>query len=58
MDDQPRQADQQPSQEWLDALARADADVAAGRTVAWSDVRARLLARLAEMEAKQARRRA
>jgi hypothetical protein len=55
MDEQP---DRAPPQEWIDALARADADVAAGRTVAWSDVRARLLARAAEMEADQARRRA
>jgi len=43
---------------WLEALERSEADLAAGRTVAWSEVRARLLATLAEMEAEQARRRA
>jgi hypothetical protein len=41
MDDQSHQPDQAPPQEWIDALARADADVAAGRTVEWSAVRAR-----------------
>jgi hypothetical protein len=56
MDEQPHQPDQLPPQEWIDALARADADVGAGRTVPWSDVRARLLGRPAEMEAEQARR--
>jgi hypothetical protein len=58
MDDHSYQPDQAPPQEWIDALARADADVAAGRTVEWSAVRARLLARADEMEAEKARRRA
>ena len=43
---------------WPEALERSEADVAAGRTVTWQEVRARLLATLAEMEAEQARRRA
>jgi hypothetical protein len=37
---------EQPPQDWLDALASADADLAAGRTVPWAEARARLLANL------------
>jgi len=53
-DDIPRE----PPQAWLDALDRSEADLAAGRTMTWPEARARLLAKLAEMEAAQARRRA
>ncbi len=49
---------QPPPQEWIDALARAEAEVAAGLTVPWAEARERLLATLAEIEADQARRRA
>lgn len=52
MDDIPRE----PPQAWLDALDRSEADLAAGRTVTWQEARARLLARLTDMEAEQARR--
>ena len=54
MDDIPRD----PPQEWLDALEKSRADLAAGRTVPWTDARARLLAIVAETEADQARRQA
>lgn len=47
-----------PPAGWLEALDRSEADLAAGRTVSWQEVRARLLATLDEMEAEQARRRA
>lgn len=53
MDENPLPTAQLPPQSWLDALDRADADVAAGRTAPWSDVRARLAARLAKQEAEQ-----
>ena len=51
MADHPEQTEQKPPQEWLDALACAEADLAAGRTVPWSEARARLLAMLDETEA-------
>lgn len=54
LDDVPRS----PPAGWLEALDRSEADLAAGRTVSWQEVRARLLAMLDEMEAEQARRRA
>lgn len=54
LDDTPRP----PPAGWLEALERSEADLAAGRTVPWLEVRARLLATLAEMEAEQARLRA
>jgi predicted transcriptional regulator len=54
MDSDPRPLEQTPPQSWLDALDRADADIAAGRTAPWSEVRARLLARLEKQEATQA----
>jgi predicted transcriptional regulator len=47
-----------PPQEWLDALERGRADIAAGRTAPWSEVKARLLARIAFMEQAEARRKA
>ncbi len=40
----------QPPPEWLDALDRAEADVAAGHVVPWLEARARLLATIAEAE--------
>ena len=52
-DDAPRL----PPAEWLEALARSDADIAAGRTVTWQEARARLLALQDELEAEQARQR-
>jgi hypothetical protein len=51
MDDHPEHTELAPPQEWIDALARSDADIAAGRTVPWSEARARLLATLDELEA-------
>lgn len=56
MDSDPRPLEQTPPQSWLDALDRADADIAAGRTAPWPEVRARLLARLEKQEATQAQR--
>jgi hypothetical protein len=50
MDDPPDLTDLTPPQEWLDALARSEADLAAGRTAPWSEARARLLAILDETE--------
>jgi hypothetical protein len=50
MDDQP---DRAPPQEWIDALARADADVAAGRTVSLDDVLDRMRATAERLEARQ-----
>jgi hypothetical protein len=47
-----------PPQEWIDALAQAEAEVAAGLTVAWPEAKERLLATLAEIEADRAPRRA
>ena len=58
MDDDPARLRQLPPQSWLDALDRADADIAAGRTAPWSEVRARLLAWLEKQEAEQAQYRA
>jgi hypothetical protein len=56
MADYPNDSDtgQAPPQEWLDALARADADVAAGRTVSGEGIMRRLRQTLAEMEARKA----
>jgi len=39
-----------PPEEWLDALERADADVAAGRTVSGEAILRHLRRTLAEME--------
>ena len=47
-----------PPQEWIDALAQAEAEVASGLTVPWAEAKERLLATLAEIEADRARRRA
>lgn len=44
-----------PPQEWLDALDRGEADVAAGRTVVSERVLSRLRRTLAEMEARAIR---
>jgi hypothetical protein len=44
-----------PPQEWLDALARSEADVAAGRTVSGDGLMRRLRQTLAEMEAPPSR---
>lgn len=44
LDDTPRP----PPAGWLEALERSEADLAAGRTVPWAEIRARLLATLAE----------
>lgn len=43
-----------PPCEWLDALDRADADVAAGRTVSGESVMGRLRRALDDMEARAA----
>lgn len=51
MADHPDRTEQTPPQEWLDALCCAEGDLAAGRTVPWSEARARLLAILDETEA-------
>lgn len=56
--DAPDDVPRSPPAGWLEALDRSEADLAAGRTVSWQEVRARLLAMLDEMEAEQARRRA
>jgi len=56
MDD--NDAPRPPPAGWLEALERSEADLAAGRTMPWHEVRTRMLATLAEMEAEQARRRA
>jgi hypothetical protein len=41
--------------EWLDALARSEADLVAGRTAPWAEVRARLLAAADEVETTKLR---
>ena len=51
-DETPRRA----PQAWLDALDRARADVAAGRTVSWADARADFLAAIGTSEAEAKRR--
>ena len=56
--DAPDDAPRPPPAGWLEALERSEADLAAGRTTPWQEVRTRLLATLAEVEAEQARRRA
>jgi hypothetical protein len=53
MADHPDPIAQTPPQAWIDALARADADVAAGRTVSGDGIMHRLRQTLAEMEARQ-----
>jgi hypothetical protein len=50
MADHPDPTERTAPQEWLDALARSEADVAAGRTVPWTEARARLLAIMDETE--------
>ena len=52
MADRPPPTDKAPPQEWLDTLARSEADLAAGRTVPWSEARARLLANLDDIGAE------
>jgi hypothetical protein len=54
MADHPNDTGQTAPQEWIDALARADADVAAGRTVPGDGIMRRLRQTLAEMEAREA----
>jgi hypothetical protein len=44
-----------PPQEWLDALARSEADLAAGRIVSGEGLMRRLRQTLAEMEARSNR---
>jgi len=56
--DTPVPVAQQPPQEWLDAIAEAEEDVAAGRVSPWPEVRGRLLAMMAEFEAARAKRQA
>jgi hypothetical protein len=51
MDDRPDPAPAPPG--WLEALDRADADLAAGRTVPGDAIMRRLRETLAEMEAKR-----
>ncbi len=48
----------EPPESWVEALERARADVAAGRTGLWSEIRARLIAEIAESDAAKARHRA
>ena len=55
MADHPDVRDQTPPQEWLDALARSEADLAAGRTVSGDAVMNRLRQTLAEMETQPRR---
>jgi hypothetical protein len=52
MADDPNHVEQSPPQEWLEALALSDADLAAGRTVPWREARARLLANFDAIEAE------
>ena len=47
-----------PPQEWIDALARADADVAAGRVVDGAAILERMRATAERLEARKRRRRA
>jgi hypothetical protein len=56
MDDQSHEADQTPPQEWIDALARADADVAAGRLVDGAEIHRDLQAALDRMQDRAARK--
>lgn len=49
MDDMPRQ----PPQEWLDAMAESEADLAAGRLVDSETVCRELRERIARMEARE-----
>jgi predicted transcriptional regulator len=58
MDDDPNDIAREPPKAWVDALERGRADIAAGRTKPWSEVRTRFLVRIADMEAEKARRRA
>jgi hypothetical protein len=51
MADDPNPIEQSPPEEWLEALALSDADLAAGRTVPWREARARLLANFDAIEA-------
>jgi predicted transcriptional regulator len=54
MDDDHNAIPREPPQEWIDALAEADADLAAGRTVPLEEVLDELRACLARMEAREA----
>ncbi len=48
----------EPPKEWIDALERGRADIAAARTAPWDEVRARLSDKIDAAEAVQARRQA
>ncbi len=58
MDDTAAISPQDPPQTWCEALDRADADLTAGRTVPWAEVRARLAAMQDEIEAAPTRQQA
>jgi len=58
MDDSDDETQPAVPQAWVTALESARADVAAGRTSSWPEVRARLVAELAALEAAKARRKA
>jgi hypothetical protein len=47
-----------PPPEWIEALERGRADVAAGRVSSWDEVRARLVAHIAAANAASYRRKA
>ena len=53
-EDMDEQIPRQPPQDWLDALDRADADLAAGRTVDGDRILSDLRRTIAEMEARHA----
>jgi hypothetical protein len=55
MADHPDHAELTPPQEWLDALARSEADLAAGRVVSGEGLMRRLRQTLAEMQARPIR---
>jgi hypothetical protein len=52
MADDQKHVEQSPPEEWLEALALSEADLAAGRTVPWHEARARLLANFDAIEAE------
>ena len=50
---------QQPAPQWLlDALAEGEADIAAGRTSPWPEVRARLVALIEQLDAERTQKQA
>lgn len=55
MDDIDTNLPHEAPQSWREALERADADLAAGRTAPWAEVRARLTAIQDEIEAASTR---